>query len=271
MNLTKILTVVLISGSLVLAYYLYSGVQRVIDDRAVIESTEAAVIDKLKLIREAESVYQEQNGKYTANWDSLVQFIENGMVPIVQRREIIEQQAYGGEKVTIKTDTLGYVSAKERIFKKTYTMNASDNGVFMGYKVKPGDQVLKNMKAYLIKVPERSSPNEPVFQEAGIVENLADVKVGESLTKGKVLITFSNYVFNKNTDLTKLGEVPGSGLKFDIFVKKIDRNGLKVDVIEVKDPQPINKARKESNDQKTRKPLRFGSRADAATAGNWEI
>jgi len=34
MNLTKILTVVLLAASLYLGYYLYSGVQQVIDDRA---------------------------------------------------------------------------------------------------------------------------------------------------------------------------------------------------------------------------------------------
>jgi len=165
MNLTKILTVVLLIASLGLGYYLYSGVQKVIDDRAIIESTETAIIEKLKLIREAESVYQEQNGRYTASWDTLRSFIENGMVPIIQRREIIEQQAYGGEKVTVKNDTLGYVSAKERIFKKNYSMNATDNGVFLGYKVKVGDQVVKNMKAYTIKVNEQRD-NEPPFQEA---------------------------------------------------------------------------------------------------------
>ncbi|NOT77123.1 MAG: hypothetical protein HOP08_19540 [Cyclobacteriaceae bacterium] len=270
MNLTKILTVVLLGASLYLGYYLYSGVQKVIDDRAVIESTEAAVIEKLKLIREAESVYQEQNGRYTASWDTLVRFIETGRVPILQRKEIIEQQAYGGEKVTIKTDTLGFVSAKERIFKKNYSMNATEDGTFMGYKVKVGDVVVKNMKAYSIKVSSDRT-NEPPFQEKGTVESLADLKAGDAVTKGKMLINYSNYVFNPNTDLTKIGEVPGNpGLMFDIYVKKIDRNGLMVDVIEVKDPKPINPARKDSNEQKTRKPLRFGSRTDVATAGNWE-
>ncbi len=269
MNLTKILTVVLFTISLVLGYYLYSGVQKVIDDKAIIESTEFAVIEKLMLIREAESVYQEQFGKYTGSWDSLARFIETGKVPILQRREEIKQKAYGGEEVVIHVDTLGFVSAKESIFKKNYSMNATENGVFEGYKVKEGDEVIKNQKAYSIKVGERR--NEPPFQEKGTIDSLAAVKPGESVIKGKVLIYYSDYVFNKNTNLSKIGEVPGHpGLLFDIYVKKIDRNGVLVDVIEVKDPKPIDPRRKESNDQKTRKPLRFGSRTDVATAGNWE-
>ncbi|HBK88363.1 MAG TPA: hypothetical protein DDZ56_06910, partial [Cytophagales bacterium] len=113
MNLTKILTVILFGVSLVLGWYLYSGVENVIEERAIIESTETAIIERLRLIREAEVLFQEQNGRYTSSWDTLANFIETGRVPILQRREIIKQKAYGGEEVTIITDTLGFVSAKE--------------------------------------------------------------------------------------------------------------------------------------------------------------
>jgi hypothetical protein len=269
MTLTRILTAVLLLFSLGLGYFLYSGIQEVIDTTEEIKTTEAAIIEKLRIIREAETVYQEQNGKYTASWDTLANFIQTAKVPIIQRREELKQKAYGGEEVIVHVDTLGFVAAKERIFKKNYSMNATDNGIFMGYRVKVGQEVVKNMKAYFIKVGDRT--NEPPFQENGVIESLSDVKEGQQVTKGQILINYSNYVFNKNTDVTKLGEVPGKpGTMFDIFVKKIDRNGLLVDVIEVKDPNPINPLRKESNEQKTRKPLRFGSRTDVATAGNWE-
>lgn len=269
MNLSKILTVAFTVVSLYLAYFLYNSVQSVIDTREQIDNTEKAVIERLKLIREAEIVFQEQNRRYTANWDSLVNFIENGKVPILQRREIITQKAYGGEDVKIQIDTLGFVSAKERIFKKNYSLAASDNGVFMGFKVKVGDQVIKNQKAYVIRVGDKE--NEPPFQEKGTITSLANVAVGEALTKGKNLINYSDYIFNPNIDLKTLSSVPGSdGVKFEIFVGKVDKGGLMVDVVEVKDPKPINPARKESNEQKARKPLRFGSRADVSTAGNWE-
>lgn len=270
MNLTKILTGILLAASLALGVYLYNSIQKVIDDREMIKSSEEAIIERLKIIREAEVVYQERNGRYTASWDTLADFMEKGRVPILQRREEIKQKAYGGEEVKVYIDTLGYISAMDRIFKKNYSMNASDNGVFMGYKVKVGDRVIKNQKAYTIKVSDRNTVDPP-FQENGVIETLAEIKVGDQVTKGQLLINYSNDVFNRNIDVRKLGEVPGSdGKKFDIFVGKVDKGGLKVDVIEVKDPNPINPARKESNEQKTRKPLRFGSRTDVATAGNWE-
>ncbi|MBL7864841.1 MAG: hypothetical protein JNK10_08205 [Cyclobacteriaceae bacterium] len=270
MNLTKILTVVFTAISLYLGYFLYDSIQSVIDTTEYIAATEKAVIERLRVIREAQIVFQEQVGHYTSDWDSLADFIANGKVPILQRREIITQKAYGGEEVKLQIDTLGFLSAKERIFKKNYSLGASDNGVFMGYKVKVGDQVIKNQKAYSIKVGDRV--NEPPFQEKGIIQSLTEVREGETLEKGKLLINYSDYIFNPNIDLKTLGQVPGApaGTMFEIYAGVVDKSGLKVDVIEVKDPKPIDPKRKESNEQKARKPLRFGSRIDVSTAGNWE-
>jgi hypothetical protein len=267
MNLTKILTIVLLAVSLYLAYFLYSGVQNTIDERDAIKSKEEAVIDRLKLIREAEIVFQEVNGKYTANWDSLATFIETGRVPIIERREEIKQKAYGGEDVIIHIDTLGFITAKERIFKKNSAVNASDDGIFMGYKVKVGDQVITNQKGYAIKVGDKV--NELPFLEKGTVLALADVKVGDALTKGQNLISLWDYQFDPNVDIKKLGEKK-DGTKFEIYAGFVDKSGVKVQVIEVTDPKPDNPIRKESNDQKNRKPLRFGSKVDVSTAGNWE-
>lgn len=267
MNLTKILTIVLLGVSLYLAYFLFSGVQKTIDDRNAIASKEAAVIERLKLIREAEVVFQEVTGKYTANWDSLANFIETGKVPIIERREEIKQKAYGGEDVIVHIDTLGFISARERIFKKNIAVNASDDGIFMGYKVKVGDQVITNQKGYAIKVGEKV--NELPFLEKGTVSALADVKVGDALSKGQNLISLWDYQFDPNVDLRKLGEKQ-DGTKYEIFAGVVDKSGVKVQVIEVVDPKPDNPVRKESNDQKNRKPLRFGSKIDVSTAGNWE-
>jgi len=269
MNLTKILTGVLLLASLFLAYKLYRSVQGTIEERESIATTEAAIIDKLKLIREAEIVFQSVNGRYTTNWDSLSNFIQDGQVPIIQRREEITQKSYGVEEVTVFIDTLGFISAKDRIFKKNYTVNAPDNGIFMGFRVKEGDRVIKNQRTYLIKVGEKT--NEPPLQDEGTVTKLEPVKVGEELRKGQPLMSLTNNMFDPNINLNTLGDVPGQpGLKFDIFVGVVDKSGLKVQVIEVKDPKPVNPVRKESNEAKNRKPLHFGSRFDVSTSGNWE-
>ena len=269
MNLNRILTIVLVAASLFLAFRLYRGVQGTIEDREAIQSTEDAIIAKLKLIRESEIVFQEVNKRYTVNWDSLSNFIENGRVPNIQRREQITQVGYGQEVVKVFFDTLGYTPAKERIFKKNFTMNSTDKGIFMGYKVKVGDRVIKNQKAYSLKVGDKIQ--EVPFQEQGIITVQAPVAIGTELNKGELLINFWDYAFDPKVDLKKLGEVPGlEGTNFNIYVGKVDKNGVMVQVIEVRDPKPMNPMRKESNEAKGRKPLHFGSKLDVTTSGNWE-
>jgi len=269
-TLTKILTAVLFIASIGLFAYLYGSVDKVITDREAIATKESAVIERLKLIREAEMVFQEVNGRYTSNWDSLINFIENGKVPIVERREEIKQKAYGGEEIILHTDTLGFVSAKDRIFTKNFTATASDWGTFEGYKVKVGDQILKNQKAFAIRSAENNELKEVPFTENGTITSLAPVNVGDKVTRGQALINFTNYVFNPNTDLSKLPYKPGTETKFEIFVSKVDKSGLMVEVIEVRDPLPDNPARSAKNEQKPRQPLHFGSRTDVSTVGNWE-
>ena len=269
MNLMKILTVVLFAGSAFLAFYLYDGIDSVIVEREEIASKEAQMKARLLLIREAEIVFQEQMGRYTANWDSLADFIEKGKVPIIQITEKIEQLAYGVEKVTQIRDTLGYIPARDKIFKKNYTMNVADDGIFQGFIVGVGDQVIKNQDAYALLVD--GQVRKPIFIENGTISSLANVKPGDKVTKGQNLINFWEYQFNPGIDVRKIGEVPYiPGKMLDIFVGKVDKNGLMVDVIEVVDPAPADRNRKESNENKIRKPLRFGSKLDAATGGNWE-
>jgi len=264
---TKILTAVLLVVSVGMFVYLYGSVEEVIEAREAITTQESAVTERLKLIREAEIVFLSVYGRYTANWDSLANFINSGRVPIIQRREEIIQKAYGGEDVVVHIDTLGFISAKERIFKKNYTVNAADDGTLVEYKVKVGDQVVRNQKAFSLRV--LTDVKEQPFLEEGTIESLT-VQPGEAVKKGQILVTYWENVFDVNTDVSRIGEKPNSDVKFDIFVGKVDKAGVMVQVIEVKDPKPDNPMRKESNEQKPRKPLRFGSRVDVSTAGNWE-
>ena len=71
--------------------------------------------------------------------------------------------------------------------------------------------------------------------------------------------------------LADLAIIPESGgKKFDLFAEKITKGSITVDVIEVRDIAPANPMRRESNEARNRKPLRFGSRTDVTTSGNWE-
>lgn len=271
MNLTKILSIVLFLVSVGLAWYLYNSINSTIEFRESILSTEKQITDKLSVIREAEKAFLEQHGRYTSNWDSLINFIESGRVPITLRTEKITPLSYGEEKVEVIIDTIGFMPAKDRIFKKTYNTNAASDGVFMGFLAKEGDYVVKGAPAYRLRAKGREKTDVYGFVEQGNIIALANLKPGDEVSRGQNLLTMWDYHLNPNVDVQNLSVVPGSnGKKFDIFVGKIDRNGTLVSVIEVKDPAPINPDRRASNEAKIRQPLGFGSRVDVGTTGNWE-
>lgn len=77
-------------------------------------------------------------------------------------------------------------------------------------------------------------------------------------------------LFSSGFQPNRLSYVPDSEKQFKIWADKINKSGVMIDVIEVVDPDPVDPTRNEENEIKNRKPLRFGSRTDVTTAGNWE-
>jgi hypothetical protein len=271
MNLTKILSIVFFLISIGLAFFLYNSINSTIEFKEAIVNTEKHITDKLSIIREAEKVYLAQYGHYTANWDSLINFIENEQVPITIRTEKITQLSYGEEKVEVQIDTIGFMPAKDRIFKKTFTLNVPADGIVYSLSSSAGDYVVKGKTAFRFKADGRDKAEDYSFNESGTITTVASIAPGTRATRGTTLYTLWEYTLNPDVDIKSLALVPGSkGKKFDIFVGKIDRNNIKVSVIEVKDPAPINPERKASNEAKNRQPLGFGSRTDVGTGGNWE-
>lgn len=269
MNVTKIISIVLLVLSLGLGYYLVSSVKSTIDDRAMIAEREAAIIDKLMLIREAEEVYLEVNGNYTSDWDKLIDFIENGKYPIIQKKERVVTLSYGADSSIITYDTLDIIAAKERIFKTTHNINAANNGTFVSFEVGPGEQAIKGAPAYTLLQNGKNQTHK--FKESGRVKSRRRFTEGQEITKGDLMMSIEETKYNESIDISRLAYVPGyEDVKFDIFAAEIERSNLLVDVIEVKNPKPFDPTRSESNDAKNKKPLRFGSKTDVTLSGNWE-
>ncbi len=184
-------TLILAAG---LAFFLVSRIKYSIDEEARINVAENKVINKLKMIRDAQIAFQSVNGEYASEWDSLLNFIENGKIFLIQRREETVLLEYGAEETTLYLDTLGSVTVIDSLF-----------------------SMYPNFIA-------------------------------------------SNLIY-----------VPGyEDVKFEIWAGKIEKGGVQVDVVEVRNPKPFDPDRKESNEANINKPLRFGSRTSITTAGNWE-
>lgn len=196
MNLTKILSVVFFLVAVALAYFLVSSIQDAIEEEKRIARIERRVIDKLKVIREAQIAFQSVHGRYTDDWSELLNFMKNGNLYIIERTEETKLLEYGAEETIVHIDTLGVVSVRDSLF---------------------------NEKRY------------------------------------------------PNLNIDQLPFIPGSdeNARFEMFADEIKKGNVNVDVVEVKDVDPVNPTRTEESPP-NRKPLRFGSRTDVTTAGNWE-
>lgn len=74
-----------------------------------------------------------------------------------------------------------------------------------------------------------------------------------------------------NFDPMKLPELPHApGKYFSLYARDSVRSGVNVDYIEVVDTFPFDITRTEDADIDNRRPLRFGSRTEISTAGNWQ-
>ncbi|MCS6969042.1 MAG: hypothetical protein NZM39_10690 [Bernardetiaceae bacterium] len=203
MKKTQLVTIFMVPVIVTLAYFLYAGIKSKVDEEREIKAREAAVIERLKEIREVQKWFLFVNGRYTASWDTLKAFIAQGKIPIVEKKETIiprpPDKAYLGDSVRITYDTLRVESVREYLF------------------------------------PRDKYPN---FN----------------------LETFS-WVPGYN-DPTK---------QFQMYAGKItQKGGAKVDVIEVVDPYPFDKTRREDHPNRKRRFLRFGSREEVSVTGNWE-
>ncbi len=116
MNLSKVLSLVFFVVAIGLGYLLWKGVDDVVEEEKRIALFEAAIIEKLQMLRDAQLAYQASNGAYANNWNDLKKFISEGKIWIVQRTETTKLLEYGKEEITVEFDTLGSVTVIDSLF-----------------------------------------------------------------------------------------------------------------------------------------------------------
>jgi hypothetical protein len=122
MKKTQIFTIATFPVILILCYLVVNSVKSKIDEDIAIKKSEERVRKRLMEIREAQKAFQSVHKYYTSNWDSLINFVETGVVYNVQKREIITtrppDKAHLGDSVRIVYDTLGNDPVIAKIFPK---------------------------------------------------------------------------------------------------------------------------------------------------------
>jgi len=116
MSTTRILTIVFALTSVGLAYFLFNSINSSIKEAKRIERVETAVIEKLKMIREAQLAYKAVNGQYTSDWDKLINFVDTGSFYLIERKETVITLDYGADSTYVELDTLGTVLVRDSVF-----------------------------------------------------------------------------------------------------------------------------------------------------------
>lgn len=109
-----------------LGYLTFNAVYEPIQFNKVRDARYPKVIDKLKDIRKAQLAHKEVIGRYSGDWDSLVQFIDTAEFVVTQRRDttVLDEEykaTYGVDEYKSETiiDTLGYTPVKDSLYKNT--------------------------------------------------------------------------------------------------------------------------------------------------------
>ncbi len=264
MVITRVLSIFFFLVAIVLAGVLVNNIKSKIDEDKRIERQEAAVINKLKMIRDAEVAYLGTNGKYTGSFDTLISFIDTGSIYITQRREEIKMLEYGAEEVTIHIDTIGVVPVKDSIFVVREFLPSLANGIVqelnmnVGSQIKRGDVVATILsdkgKSVRVRAPYSATVEQLYVREGDEVElqgNLAKLAY-------KRINNIDNLPYLPETENNK---------EFELFASKISKGNVIVDVFEAKDVAPVNPARRKNNNENA---LKVGSRTEVSVSGNWE-
>lgn len=123
-GLKPVINFILLAISAFIGYQIFMSVYGEIQFNEIKQKRYAIVIENLKDIRDAELAYRQVHGKFTDNFDELVNFIDTGKFTITQRRDTTVFDAEATKRfhgvVTTKeiilVDTLGFVPVKDSLF-----------------------------------------------------------------------------------------------------------------------------------------------------------
>lgn len=110
----SLIQVILALVILLLGFLIYRSISTPVKFNQELSSRADVVIDKLKDIRTAEQLYKHLNKRFTGDFDTLVQFIRNGKIPVVKMIPDPKDTTF----TRTITDTIGFVSIYDSIFAK---------------------------------------------------------------------------------------------------------------------------------------------------------
>jgi hypothetical protein len=104
---------------LVLGYLIFNSINKPVKFENTLNSRGEVIVSKLKDIRTAQNLFRNQYGRYTASFDTLIAFIQNGKIPEVKLIPDPNDTTF----TRSISDTIGFISIYDSIFaKKNYNL-----------------------------------------------------------------------------------------------------------------------------------------------------
>ncbi|NNJ56012.1 MAG: hypothetical protein HKP14_07760 [Bacteroidia bacterium] len=106
-----VIRVVLLIAIAVLAYLTYNSIAEPVRYAKQVEKNEQLVIDKLSVIRDAQVAFRQENNRFTASFDTLIDFMQNG------KMKIIVQYGSEDDSTTVYRTEEEFIPIKDSLFK----------------------------------------------------------------------------------------------------------------------------------------------------------
>lgn len=115
-NVIKIILSVVI---IILGVLIYRSINKPVKFENNLSSRSDVIVAKLKDIRTAQNLFRTQNGRYTASFDTLINFVKNGKIPEIKMIPDPNDTTFSRSI----NDTIGFISIYDSIFsKKNYPL-----------------------------------------------------------------------------------------------------------------------------------------------------
>lgn len=171
-----------------LAFLVYESIMRPVKFQREYNIRTEKVIDRLKDIRSAQVAYKLVNGKYTASFDTLSDFVANGQIPVVRMEGSLNDSMILAGMTELKALELGiikrdtaYVNVIDTLFRtKTWIADSLRYVPFTDKaEFELGTNVLSTASGVDVEVFEAKVPYEVFLQglEKQEIINLREVDV----------------------------------------------------------------------------------------------
>ena len=127
----------------VLAYFTFQSIAKPVKYQKQVIEKEQEVVDRLKVIRDGQLAYKDVHGYFTADFDTLINFMKDGQLKVIRafgdrddsttvfRQIIVEVSVYDSLFSGMDVDQVRYVPGRDDLEFEMDAGNIEQNGVYV--------------------------------------------------------------------------------------------------------------------------------------------